>query len=441
MTLLLQKPNGLSRAAAAAILLADRQRQAQRQRIPRLEYHAAQQTVVSEARRFNVVACGRRWGKTELGMDLAKVTAIDASAPTGWFSPTFNMMTDVWRDLERALFPIIVGKNKTERYMRLEGGGQIDFWSLDNPDMARGHKYARAIVDEAAMIPQLQYAVEFVIRPTLTDLIGDLWMLSTPKGRNYFWRGYQMGQDPGEQEWASWKMPTAANPYMKPKELEDARQQLPERIFAQEYLAEFLEDEGAVFRNIAACMNAPETTPADHEGHKLVAGVDWGKHNDFTVISVGCKTCRCEVAIDRFNQIDYAFQRSRLVVLANKWGVRNIFPESNAMGEPIIEQLHRDPDLAGVRIQPFATTASSKPPLIENLALALEREEWQFVDDPVGRGELEAFERKVSANTGRSTYAAPEGLHDDTVMARALMVQGASRAIGGLIDFVDLDGE
>jgi hypothetical protein len=61
--------------------------------------------------------------------------------------------------------------------------------------------------------------------------------------------------------------------------------------------------------------------------------------------------------------------------------------------------------------------------MIENLALALEREEWQFQNDPIWTGELEAYERKVSATTGRSTYSAPEGLHDDTVIARALMIK------------------
>ena len=69
----------------------------------------------------------------------------------------------------------------------------------------------------------------------------------------------------------------------------------------------------------------------------------------------------------------------------------------------------------------YVITASSKPPLIENLALALEKAEWQFQGDPVWTAELEAYERTVSANTGRSSYSAPEGCHDDTVMARALM--------------------
>ena len=71
----------------------------------------------------------------------------------------------------------------------------------------------------------------------------------------------------------------------------------------------------------------------------------------------------------------------------------------------------------------FETTASSKPPLIENLALAFEREEFQFQDDPIWTAELEAYERKVSVSTGRSQYGAPEGMHDDTVIARALMLK------------------
>ena len=75
-------------------------------------------------------------------------------------------------------------------------------------------------------------------------------------------------------------------------------------------------------------------------------------------------------------------------------------------------------------VKAFQTTAQSKPPLIESLALALERAEWQFISDPVWTGELEAYERKVSPVTGRSQYSAPEGLHDDTVIARALMVHG-----------------
>jgi len=175
-----------------------------------------------------------------------------------------------------------------------------------------------------------------------------------------------------------------------------------------------------VFRNLAACMGAHKSTPQEHPGHRIVFGVDWGKQNDYTAISAMCDDCKCEVEHDRFNQIDYEFQRGRLVTLAQYWRPSSIIAEANAMGEPIIEQLERQ----GLPMVHFQTTAQSKPPLIESMALAFERAEYQWIDDPVWTAELEAYERKVSTQTGRSSYSAPEGMHDDTVMARALSLHG-----------------
>ena len=79
-------------------------------------------------------------------------------------------------------------------------------------------------------------------------------------------------------------------------------------------------------------------------------------------------------------------------------------------------------------VRGFVFTGQSKPPLIESLALAFEREECQWQADPVWTGELEAYERKVSPVTGRSQYGAPEGMHDDTVIARALAWEAVQSA-------------
>lgn len=80
-----------------------------------------------------------------------------------------------------------------------------------------------------------------------------------------------------------------------------------------------------------------------------------------------------------------------------------------------------------MEVKGFIFTSTSKSPLIENLALALEKTEWQFQPDPIWTAELEAYERKVSTVTGRSSYGAPEGVHDDTIVARALMIWQATR--------------
>lgn len=304
---------------------------------------------------------------------------------------------------------------QSERIVMLPGGGTVQVKSADNPDSLRGEGLDFLVMDECAYTHEDAWTA--ALRPALSDRLGKAMFISTPSRRNWFFRIWQRGID-DDPEWKSFRFPTSDNPFILPTEIEAARAMLPDRLFRQEYQAEFIEDEGVVFRNIAACMGSKETTPLAHVDHRLVAGVDWGKQNDYTTISIGCADCKQEVARDRFNKIDYHFQRGRLGALVEPWGVSAILAESNSMGEPVIEEMVR----SGLPVTGFQTTATSKPPLIENLALVLERTEWQFQADPVWTSELEAYERKVTASTGRSTYSAPEGVHDDTVIARALMV-------------------
>jgi hypothetical protein len=332
------------------------------------------------------------------------------------------MLTEIWREANRILAPITVRRSAQDHRLEFVTGGVLEFWSLDNPDVARGRKYRRVVVDEAAMIPTLMDTWNYVLRPTLTDYGGDAYFLSTPKGRNGFWQMWQWGVDPLQSEWSAWQMSSYVNDKIDSGEFDAMKEALPEMAYRQEILAEFLEGQGAVFRNIKACMNAPTTTPEAHTGHTLIAGIDWGKQNDFTCISIGCRDCKCEVAKDRFNQIDYVFQRDRLKAIHEKWRPAAILCELNSIGQPNFEMLQRD----GLPVHGFTTTASTKPPLIENMALAFERAEWQFQQDSVWTMELEAFERTVSSTTGRSSYSAPDGAHDDTVIARALMLWQAN---------------
>jgi hypothetical protein len=308
---------------------------------------------------------------------------------------------------------------KVDRQILLPNGGEVTVRSADNPDTLRGEGLDFVVLDECAFIPEAAWTE--ALRPALSDREGGAIFISTPKRRNWFFRLWQSGlSSNGAGMWASWQFPTVSNPHINPDEIEAARKTLPFDIYRQEYLAEFLEGEGAVFRNIMACMGAPDPS-GDHRGHQIVAGVDWAKQSDFTAISIGCRDCKTEIARDRFNQIDYAFQRKRLEQLCRRYNVQRIMIELNSIGEPNFEELQR----SGLPVMGFQTTATTKPPLIENLALALQAAEWQFQADPVWTGELEAYEMKVNPVTNRTTYSAPEGLHDDTVVARALMLRAA----------------
>ncbi len=402
-------------------------------RLPAL--HPAQQQIVSESARFNVVSCGRRFGKSTLGLDLLIDRALDG-VPVAWFSPSYKMLADAWRECYRAVAEI-ARPNVQERRLDLIGGGSIDMWSLDQPHGGRGRKYARIAIDEAALVPDLAEAWQASIRPTLTDLAGDAWFFSTPRGHDFFWQLHRRGAE-GDPEWRAWRMESARNPHIPPEEIEAARRELPERIFAQEYLAEFLSDGGGVFRNVAQASTAqPQTervkiiTPTFDTGdqishHEYVMGVDWGKLNDFTVLSVLDVTTGEQVAFDRFNRIDYAVQRQRLATLAGRFQPSIILAESNAMGEPILEQIARD----GLPVQPFTTTNASKAKIIDGLALALERSRLRILPDPTQTSELLAYEAQRLPG-GMLRYSAPSGVHDDCVMALAL--SWAAADLGGVV--------
>lgn len=378
--------------------------------------HQAQQLIDDSSARYIVAVCGRRFGKTT-SIPRKRIKAILHGAAGAYFAPTYKMMSEFFRSTKNLLAPIITHVSKQEHRFEFIGGGSLTMWSLDNPDSARGQKYAFADIDEAAMIKDLEDAWNAVIRPTLTDYRGGAGFWSTPKGINFFHKLYTRGTDPAFTDWVSFQFPTAANPFIDPAEIEAARMELPEDVFRQEYLAEFIQGEGSVFRNITACMSAPVCSPSDHEGHRLVAGVDWGQVNDFTVISIVCENCGVEVELDRFNKIDWEFQRAKILAHLDKWNVGFALVEENSIGNPNLEALQKSTSRT---VKGFLTTASSKPPLIQSLALALEQEELKWLNIPIATAELEAYEATRNEVTNRIQYSAPKGTHDDTVIARAL---------------------
>lgn len=372
--------------------------------------HQGQEQIKNERRRFNVICCGRRFGKNVLLQDLAIETALYKCLPAAWATPIYSDMVDDWRMLENLLAPVIVRKNTSDHRMELTGGGFIKFWSLDNYDAIRGKKYARFIVNEAGLVANLMDAWNYVIRPTLVDYKGDAYLAGTPKGYNGFWSFYNL-IDP---EWTRWKMTSYANPHIPASELDAMRLTLPERAFAQEILAEFLEDGGGVFRGVQKATTAPMLDQGE-PGHQYAFGADWGRSNDATVFCVvDTATLQC-VHVDRMLDTDYALQRVRLRAMAEKFNHAAGLVESNSIGQPQIEQLQRE----GLSVAGFQTTNASKAQIIDALALAFEQGRLAIPNDPVLVAELLAYQSE-RLPSGLLRYGAPEGQHDDTVIALAL---------------------
>lgn len=395
--------------------------------------HPAQRQILDQARRFNVLAIGRRGGKSALGQLVLARTALDG-LPGAYLAPTYKLLAEFWRELVAVLRPVTRRKLEDEHRLELITGGVIECWSTDTGDPARGRKYARVVLDEAAMMPNLSDIWNLAVRPTLVDLEGDAYFLSTPKGLNDFYHLWTQGQDQLAREWQSWQMPSAVNPYLQAAEIEQARKELPERAFAQEFEARFLEVEGAgVFRGVDACSRLRPKPP--EYGHQYVFGVDWARDLDFTVISVIDSGTREQVALDRFNQIDWEFQTERLHRWAKAYLPRLVVAEANSMGGPIVSKLQNGyitllgEYRAALPVQAWIATNASKSGVVQALSLAIEQGELTLLDDQVQKAELQAFESQATP-TGLVRYAAPEGMHDDTVIALALAWSGAALEAG-----------
>ncbi|MXX51772.1 MAG: hypothetical protein F4Y30_08475 [Chloroflexi bacterium] len=389
--------------------------------------HPGQAQVMDNPARFKVVACGRRWGKTELGKTALLRMALQHQRRAWWLAPTILMASQVWRDLKNSLHSLTYARiSETEKRIDIAGGGMIAVRSAHHPDSLRGEGLDLAVLDEAAYMQPRVW--QEIVRPMLTTTRGGALFLSTPLGKNWFYDLFRIGMDNAEDEYAAFHFSTASNPLIAAEEMESVRRRSTEHIWNVEYLAHFSDESGAVFRGVRQAVQ-PRRQSAPIAGHSYIAGVDWGRSHDFTVIAIIDATERRLVALDRFNEIGWALQRGRLRALAQRWGAQVIWAESNSIGAPNIEALQAE----GLPVRGFATTAKSKSPLIEALALALERRQLWLLDDPVLLGELASYALERLPGGGYR-YSAPAGMHDDTVIALALAWHGVMHS-GARFDF------
>ena len=397
--------------------------------------HPAQFEIVTSPGRFKVIAAGRRFGKTLL-CSMICVQAAAEGKRVWWLAPSFPQAMVAWREIEK------IGRSlpNTKIYKRdylceFDNGGSIQIKSALNPDRLRGEGLDLAVLDEAAFMRSEVW--ENTIRPALSDRLGKALIISSPNGKNWFYHLWLLGKRDesrgNDHGYRSFHFATSANPFIAPSEIEQARLSMVERRFQQEYLANFVEGSGMVFTPPPGCETLRDAATAQLqtqpiEYHKYVFGVDWGRTEDWTVISVFDESLQELVYLERLQKIDYHLQRQFLIALAARFRPHTIVVELNSIGGPNFEELQRDRYLSQVcrRVVGFMSTSASKIEAIEDLALAIKSGNLRFIDEPVLLDELESFEVTIS-NNGRSIYGSPQGLHDDCVMSLAIGWQYAKK--------------
>jgi hypothetical protein len=339
---------------------------------------------------------GRRFGKSELSQIEIIINSLQGKK-VAYITPTYQLARVFFEQLIKV---VPFESNKSELSIKFPNDGSVEFFTGERLDNLRGRKFHLVVIDEASFIPNLEDGWLNSIRPTLTDYKGRALFISTPKGKNFF---YSLYLKSGEPDWESFKFSTYDNPHIDKSEIDDARTQLPEVVFEQEYMANPAENASNPFGSsyIKQC-----TFEVSHEP-PIAFGIDLAKSVDFTVI----------IGLDRNGSVCY-FERFQKDWRQTKQVITNlpripILIDSTGVGDPIFEDLQRE----GLNVQGFKFTSTSKQQLMEGLASAIQQRKITFPEGHI-TNELEVFEYQYTATGVR--YSAPQGFHDDCVMALGL---------------------
>lgn len=368
--------------------------------------------------RFRNVCCGRRWGKTLLGAAELLDTSAGRPGEYGWIAPRYLTASRGAEALKKIAGDLVTLKGDSPQVADIRGPlgpSRVWFLSADHPDSIPSFGFLGLVLDEAAQIPARTWHQH--IRPTLITGGNAGWSLniSTPRSKNWFFDMWTRGaQDPepgGSGEFASFRFRSIDNPYFPPEEWTTARRDMPADVFAQEYEAVFLEDGAGVFRGVVA-VQTPDTRPAFG---RVVVGCDLAKHTDFTrLIALDAATGAC---VDRagWNQLNWPLQVERITAFVKKHRAVLVL-DSTGIGDVVFDML----SVNLPEVIPFRLTQPSKTDLIQRLQVAIEDRaisfprEWSDVADELNRYEWSMTDK------GTLTYSAPDGFHDDWVIALAL---------------------
>ena len=391
--------------------------------------HSKQKIVHNSNVRFRVLCSGRRFGKSILASREA-IFAIMKPYTRGWIvAPNYELTKKVFREviilLNRCMPDLILYQSEANAYIKLVNGSELVGKSADNPVSLLGEGLDFLIIDEAASIKSTVW--EEYLRPTLADRIGWALFISTPKGKNWFFEEFTKGQDRLRNDVKSWNYLTSDNPFIPKSEIIHAKKNLPERIFLQEFQGKFIEDIGGVFRGVRDCVGGRLEDPDAAKSY--VMGVDLAKYQDYTVIVVMEKVNMQVVYFDRFHKLDWNFQKNKIANVIRRYNNAQCTIDATGIGDPIFDDLNR----LGLNIIPYKISGVSKKPLIENLSLNIQEGNISYPDIPELINELNIYAYTQSQTTGHTSYSAPEGYHDDIVIALALACWNLKSEV--IIDF------
>lgn len=393
--------------------------------------HPGQKEFLTCPAKIRVLACGRRWGKTD-ACAAAIVGELFAGPPSRILilAPTLDqakiLFERVIELLHRFLDECVVNsphasdedsksvKTRWSPYPKLIfREHSVTARSGHIGRSLRGNEATHIVVDEAAYVPE--ELVTEVAMPMLATNNGRLTLISTPNGLNHFWRFFKMGEL-GEHGVWSRTSPSSESPHVSKEFLEIQRQLISQRAFEIEYEAQFVDASGTMFgaEMVESCV-VPEVQRDDAPA---TVGIDWGRYRDYTAVAVlqGGRSCARLVAIHQFNKVTWQEMVDRAAEIIAPFPGAKVIADGTGTGDAVCEMYDRK---VGRPLQIFAFTNKDKRQLIEGLRAGMERGAIAIPPEPELIRQLKHFEVALSTS-GNQLMNAKSGYHDDLVIALAL---------------------
>lgn len=371
--------------------------------------HQFQKVIHEDSTRYKVIVWHRQAGKTTLAINEMIRQAAVKPGKYFYIAPTYRQAKEIaWEMLKFYCPKVIVDKiNENELAVWLINGSKISLKSAKEWETLRGVTLQGVIFDEFQNIEPAVW--QEAIYPTMSKTDGWAIFIGTPRGKGYFFELFcQKSED-----WKSWKLSAYESGLLSKEVLENARRELPDRVFRQEFGADFQDDAGSVFTGVKFCVKGGMMLP--ESGHAYQMGVDLGKSEDFTVITVLDLNLNHVVWWERINERDWAFIRARIEAVSRRFNNCLARIDVSGAGSPLVEDLIRQ----GVNVEAFIYTEDSKKQLVENLIILIQDQRISFPPIEVLVNELEIFTFEITSG-GRVKYNAPKGFHDDAVHSLGL---------------------
>lgn len=376
---------------------------------------------------FHVIKAKRQCGKSVLLETLILKTALEKNGSKSFMlSTTIEQARKVFNELKEVAMktPLYKKHNDVQMTLRFKNGSEVFFKSAEQRDGLRGYTCTGILcIDEAAYI---QDDIFYKCLAWCNVSQAPIVIVSTPAFKTgFFYQYYMLGYESNTKvisyNWSEFD--TSA--LLPPETLEMYRRQLPMAQFKTEFLGEFLDNEGGVFGSFDDVLS--ETFAP---GLNLYMGIDWatGTNNDETAIAL-FNSEREMVALFHFNDKDETQTIAYIVDLIKRFKPLKVQVETNSIGQVFYGLLDKriKAEKLPVMVLKFNTSNESKERLVNNMQVAIQNHSVSILKDSWLMLQLTMYQMKLSP-TGKKTYNAASGYHDDCIIAMLLAFDCISKA-------------